>query len=66
MRAIAPGIEMVCAECAAELQSATVREAARLHRGGDLITRLPALFRKVRAIVVHEWDQRRQRVDRGR
>ena len=64
MRAIAPGIEMVCAECAAALQASTVREAARSHRRDDLLTRLPALLRKVREMVIHEWD-RRKRVNRS-
>ena len=66
MRAIAPRIEMVCAECAAARQATGIRQAARVHRRGDLLTRLPALFQKVREIVAHEWGQQPKRVDRGR
>jgi len=66
MRAIAPGIEMVCAECAAALQANDVREVARTHRRDDLLTRLPALIRKVREMVGLEWERGRKRANRGR
>ncbi len=63
MRAVEPGMAMVFPECAAARQAETMREAARVHRRDDLLARLPALFRKVRQIVAHEWDHRRKRVN---